>query len=336
MNYKIRDTNDFMFGTLPQFKNFEVYTGMEIYDILEDNIDILPMYKTKNLSISKQEYSVPTKLPKGFSKYKKFSLALKNKLDKRVWFNPSSIKQYSLTEKPNYRTEQGFSTTLIAEHYIRSIKTSNLFLFLKIPYEFLRDHLQYNVALANVQQYYQAIDTIEEITVENLIKMQDEYDLIFPDKIAYTGLNENKSSHSFIWRRDMFPYMVYSLSKYGYYNPIISTKQQVAFFGGTHRLTCGPAVKRDVPYLFLLPEALKNYEVLHFITPPCMLGGQEMLLRICMYKKTVEGWYIQEEQFKTSPTEFRLDELAAPTKTTYISVMAKLYANKTPDFTWIL
>lgn len=329
--YKVRDKNDFMFGTLPQFKNFEVYTGMEIYDILEDNINVLPKFKDRNLSIYKREYSIPIPVPKGFSKYKKFHLALQNKLDEDVWFDPSSPKQYSLVEKPGYRREQGFSTYLNSEHYIRSMKTSNLYLYLKIPYEFLREHLGYNVALANVQQYYQAIDTLDEITIPNIVKMQDEYDEIFPETIKYRGLSTVKAPYSYAWRRDMFPYMIYTLHKYGYYNPVMSSKQHVMFFGGTHRLACGPAVKRDVPYLLLLQENPKQREYELAVTPPCMIGGREMLLKVYIHQKKVEGWYIHEDEFRTDPKLFRVDELTPPTTTGIITSIHRAYQDKEPD-----
>ena len=329
--YKFKDKNDFIFGTLPQFRNFEVYTGMEVYDILEDNIDILPKYKDRNISIFKKEYSVPIPVPKGFKKYRKFHLSLSNRLDEEVWFNPSSPKQHSLTQKPGYRREKGFHTYLNSEHYIRSMKTSNLYLYLKIPYEFLRDHLGYNVALANVQQYYQAIDTLEEITIPNIVKMQDEYDEVFPDTIKYEGHSTVKAPYSYIWRRDMFPYMVYTLYKYGYYNPVMSAKQNVVFFGGTHRLACGPAVKRDVPYLVLLQENRKNPEYELAVTPPCMVDGKEMLLKIHLYEKKIEGWYIKEEQFKTDPKLFRSDELTPPTTSGIVSSIYKVYKDKKPD-----
>lgn len=329
--YKIQDKNDFMFGTLPQFKNFEVYTGMEVYDILEDNIHLLPNFKTKNLTIRKKDYPIPISVPKGFSKYRKLHLTLTNKLDKEVWFNPSSPKQYSLTKKPGYRKEIGFATYLNSEHYIRSMKTNNLYLYFKIPYEFLREHLGYNIAFANIQQYYKAIDTLEEITVTSLIEMQDEYDEIYPDTIAYEGFSTSKAPYSYIWRRDMFPYMVYTLHKYGYYNPIMATKQNVMFFGGTHRLACGPAVKRDVPMLILLPEVAKQRDYHLAVTPACMIEGQEMLFKIYLYEKKIEGWYIHEEEFKTNKSNFRFDEIVPPSTTGIVTSIYRAYRDKEPD-----
>lgn len=329
--YSIQDTNDFMFNTLSEFKNFQLYSGMQVYDILEKNLYEFPKYQTDNLKLSLKKYRIPITTPKGTKPYSKFHIYLKDKTCPQVWHNPKSPKEFSVKAKPGYTPDQGFSTYLNCESHIRNLKTNNFYLYVKFPYQFLRDHIGANVALADTQKYYSAIDTVDELSVRSIIDMHDKYDEIYPEKITYEGKSQSKPPYFFKWRRDMFPYMIYSLSKYGYYNPIMSSKTQVLFYGGTHRLTCGPAVKRDVPYLILLGERFKKQSDLSFITPKIMVGGKEMFFNIDLNRTCINGWYIEEERLRSSNKFHRNDELAPPDNTGKIHLLADKYINTEPD-----
>ena len=289
--YKISDKNHFLFKSLDVFKNFELYSGLEIYDTLEKNKNVIKYTEVKNLRFEEIPYDVPiTRDNRGKITYRKTKLHTKEYDQPFLYHKPTDMNCYSLDEKPGYKRIQGFSSSYVNETYIRSIDTEDFYVYIQLPYRFLREHIGANIANADVQKYFKAIDTLKKITVENLIRMHSEFDEVYPEVSPFT--TKQKSEKIPIWRKDIFPYMVYTLSKYGFYNPIILNKAESIFKDGSHRLTCGAAVKRDVPVLLKILRKDLQYGRSSYVTAPVMLHNRLMLFQVCLIDREVRGWYI--------------------------------------------
>lgn len=288
--YKSENKNNFLFNTLEVFKNFNLYSGLELYDILEENKEIVKNSKIENLRFQELSYDVPITRLNGKVTYRKTKLNVKESKQTSLYHQPADMNCYSFDTKPGYRPVVGFDVNYVNESYIRKLNTEDFFLYIQLPYKFLRDHLGANIANADTQKYFKAIDTLPEITVENLIKMHDKYDEIFPELSPYT--TKRKFEPIPIWRKDIFPYMVYTLAKYGYYNPIIHTKQESLFKDGSHRLVCGAAVKKDVPVLLKIPRKYIKEGICPYITTPIMVGNRVMVLEVSLNDNNIKGWYV--------------------------------------------
>lgn len=284
--YKIKDENRYLNQGLSQLKDFEVYS---LYDIIRffDNYEFDLTTRSKqsdNPYFNLKRAVHPYHYIKQFKQpYKYIQMTMQ-------------VDKYKAFSRDKGEFSKGPGKTIAAqlrrEDSIRTLVYPSHYLYFKIPYEFILDHLERIFCPTDIPKLYEAFKDVDTSIFSNIIDTFEKYDNIF------TEIVETAKSKKPKWRFDVFPDMLYSMSKYGLGYPIINPSTSQIFFDGTHRLSCAPIAKIDYPILqYLAPK--KNVDEPYYIcTPPYFKGGKHLLLDYQIDREYIGGWFISTSLFQ--------------------------------------
>lgn len=278
--YKIKDENNYLNQGLSQFKLFEIFSLYDIirffdnyeYDLTTRSTETQDPYFVLRRGAHPYEYIQKFKQP-----YKYINMTMKVDTYKKFDRNKGEFsKAIAKSITAQLRREDSIRTLVYPSHYI----------YFKIPYEFIKENMERIFCPTDLPKLYSAF---ENVTIENFSSIINTFDKY--DKIHLEKFNGTKSK-KFIWRFDIFPDMLYSMSKYGLGYPLINPSTDQLLFDGTHRLACAPLAKIDYPVLQYIPPSADLASPYYICTPPFFKGGNHAVFDIQVGRKSIGGWFI--------------------------------------------
>lgn len=308
--YKITDRNTpYIHQSAFPFKSFEVTSGNAISKAIEYNIDSLYETGVEGWRLTKSQFGWPKGSYHRVFGLKMDVLTFQENVAQNYYYDSSNPKQYSKfkrTEKDQYR--EFFNFTGKNENNIRVFNSTDVFTYINFPNSFLKENLSRIICNANTQNFFKALEGYSATTVHDLIDLYDKYDDVYTDIEKYDGPNDSKPPYYYLWRRDLFFYMTYSLSKLGYYNPAISKKTGSLFFDGSHRLGVGTGLGLDYPIFIFLNDKNKISDGVYCtVTAGVCLNETPLLLEVNIPTKKIRGWEFSKEQIAEYCARFHND-----------------------------
>jgi len=307
----------FMGDGLEELDNFNIYGGTDLIEMLHTNVTtVIDASTTPNIdyNLEKSRYKAENDNQKQTSSSKFTQLTIETPpTSKEFYYNQGDIRLYSLTPiakdvnnlRNTWKPKNTISSKLIKESTIRDISTIDSFVYFTFPHKFINENLSQTLAstdLENTRLWYDLIK--HNLTIENMIKAKDIVDSIHSKTKKHpNGGNEYTPVDIYKWRFDLSFGMVYSIKKYGYYNPVINSSRQM-FFDGTHRLGYGAMVEKDVPYLQILPHSkdIKPNDSFFTFTPPFFRNNEHAIFLFDIKNKKIQVYFIKTNILKKSIT----------------------------------
>lgn len=335
--YKLNTNNTpFISKSSFNFNNFEMFSGVDLCRILEQNYNTVLNTTFDEWDVTGSTFGFPKANYTADYGVSMEVLTFQDRSNIPIYSDSTLPMQYSLTQRSSADTKyESITLSLNSEHYIRSFMTSDIFTYVNIPNKFLRDTLERIICNTDTQNFFSAIDTLESLTLHNLIDLYNKFDTVFTSKAKYFGKSEIKPPYYMKWRRDLFLPMVYSMSKLGYYNPVITKKHGSIFFDGSHRLGVGAALGFDYPILLPLSEKTKISDNTYVISTAGMFRNEtSILFEIDIVSKQMRGWEYSGEQMKTEfvRANYQDDEVLVLKQPAKISEYYKEFIKRDPDY----
>lgn len=288
--YKIKDENNYLNGGLTQFKLFEIFS---LYDIIRffDNYEY---DLTTRSDETKDPYYVLRRGGHPYNYIKKFKQPYK-------YINMTmKVDKYRRFDRTKGEFSKGTATNITAqlrrEDSIRTLVYPSHYLYFKIPYEFIKEHMERVYCPTDLPKLYEAFEGINPSKFSNIVDTFEKYDEIYPE------IFEGTKSKKHIWRFDIFPDMLYSMAKYGLGYPLINPSTDQLLFDGTHRLACAPLAKMDYPVLQYLTPHHDLSTPYYICSPPFFKGGTHALFDFQINRKYIGGWFISTSLFQSFGT----------------------------------
>lgn len=303
---------DFISDGFEKLYYFKIYNGTDLIETIHDNVSNLTESSTKDL----KEYQLEKyqgSAENDYNSSSKFSqLGIVSPKEDVYYYNEGDMQSYSLKpivsgsiRKKTWKSSDTLTSRLIKESTIRDISTIDSFVYFTFPYHFVNENLSKTLGSTNLEAtriWYNFIR--HNMTIGNMIMAKDIVDKSHPTTIKHpNGGNEYTPKDIYQWRFDLSFSMVYTIKKYGYYNPIINSGLQM-FYDGTHRLAYGSMVEKDVPYLQAIPQK-KEYNYLtskefFTITPPFFRNNEHAIFLFNLTTKKIKVYFIKTNVMKTS------------------------------------
>jgi len=332
--FKLRNNIRFFTkGVFPK-KGFSTYTGLDLINLLEDNLKVL---KTTDLPDHKHNIHLSDWNKKDVQIIpgaKKKEVDLIYVEDYKFYENPNKNDAHwiSLDYKEGWKQKHHFGATLNSEHYIRGIKNTFLYNYINIPGEFIRKYMTRIIAKTTYQRFVEAIKEYKGTKISKLILIYEKYDKLYNDKIEEIKGN-GRVNRTYAWRRDLFFYMTFTLKKLGYFNPVIDTNYTKLFFDGSHRLGVGSAVGYDVPVFTRITTKNVIDNKIWLITC-AYFDDKAAIFGVSNQERKVYGYWVTDKDmesyfFKNNSNEEII--LFSEQKIEFTEFILR-YSNKEPDF----
>ena len=286
--YYSQKENHFIGGGLGQLQNNNLYVSNHVIELLvqqENNI----MWLNNGEDFVVQKLSRVGEFPH-FQDYKITYTALNVsiKVD-------TKIKEFSrFIHKQTDTGKNVLTFPLVREDFIRPYYSPSLYIYVKIPWKFLRENLALNLGRADVQKYYRFMKGVDCGSYKAILDRIDEGDKLYPALLMPTGKKAYPQ-----WRASIFTSTQHSAYKYGFAYPLLNHNSSGIFFDGTHRLTLCPVIEKDYPVLINLNyQLLKEKKPIYFISPPLFKNNSSVILSVNPVTKEVGGWIRPVEDTK--------------------------------------
>jgi len=285
--YYYQNKNNFIYETLDELKLFNLYLHNEISDSFRKaEIDLLTA--DGPLEVIRKDVGISNPCISNFGK-KAHSIRLTERLPyKPVYMSPT---EYGINEE----MPGTLSFHIIREDHIRNLFTPAVFLYINIPYMFIRDNMITNLDNADLKKYFKVFNNFPDADLKRIVHLWRQGDIRYTEKVTFKK-NFPKVPK---WRVGMFSYMHYTVSKFGYGYPVMLNDSNLLFFDGSHRLCKSAVVQKDYPLLI----GLKNHsniinDNILSITPPWFKNNQIALFSINYKNKDIHGWFLNKDTAK--------------------------------------
>lgn len=286
--YKIQKDNHFIGGGLNQFQHGDLYLSNYIIELFaQQESNIMWLNNTDTFQVNKVtrvgEYPVFQQFDLVYS-----ALNVTVKIDTRI----KEFSRFLFKQVENGKEKLTFP--IVREDFIRPYYSPSIYMFVKVPWRFLKDNLVTNLGKADIQRYYKEMKGVDNTSFKSILTRVEEVDSKYPALISPTGKQAYPR-----WRSSMFLTTQHTVAKYGFGYPLLNTSLTSIFFDGTHRLTMCPVVEKDYPLLLNFNyQKLKTQEALYFISPPLFKNNSSVILRADLTTKQVGGWIKPVEETK--------------------------------------
>lgn len=284
----------FMSDSFSELNNFELYAGMDVINMIHDNKMSVNNTTNKPYNTCLQKGPMERNfINKDNMKY----ITFEEVVDGGYYKNESVKNKYSISNKPNYRCEDNILCNLIDETYIRNVSTTAVYMYISIPYKFINDNLISTIGKTDLRKARIWFDSIEEGNgIRDMIEKINIGDDLFPDTIPYNGTVKKKPKEFYKWRADMDLGLVYSINKYGYYNPVINVTEDVIFFDGTHRIAYGAMTGKSVPFIQKMPVKNGKVSDVILLSPPFFRDNSCAVFLFSKDTESVKVWFLSGDE----------------------------------------
>ncbi len=282
--YYYQNKNNFIYETLDELKLFDLYLHNEISHFFKKaEIDLLTAKGP--LKVFRQDVSAP--LP-WMEKYGVQSHGIR--FSEMLPYKPLRVNTTEYTI--DYERPGPLEFTIIREDHIRNLYTPAIYLYVNIPYTFIKNNMTSNLDHADLKKYYRVFNNFPDADLKRIVHLWREGDTRYTEKVTFKE-NQPKVPK---WRVGMFCYMHYTVSKFGYGYPVMLNDSTQLFYDGSHRLCKSAAVQRDYPLLIgINPHSKIIDDNLLAITPPWFKNNQIALFSINYKNKDIHGWFLDKE-----------------------------------------
>lgn len=332
--FKYKNNLKFFTQGVFQKKGFKTYTGLDIINLLENNLRVLnttdlPDHKVKiyNRDWHKKDVQI---IPGAQKKL----VDIVYIEDYKFYENPNhqDANWISLDYREGWKQKHHFGATLNSEHYIRGMKNIFLYNYILIPGEFICKYMTRIIAKTDYQKFVHAMKEYKSNKINKLIQIYEKYDKVYNDVIEEIK-GDGRVNKTYSWRRDLFFYMTFTLKKLGYFNPVVDTNYTKLFFDGSHRLGVGSAVGYDVPIFTRVTSSNIIDNKLWLIT--CgYFDNRAAIFGVSNEDRKIYGYWVKEEDMKNHFKVNRGPEqiLLFAEQTISFSEFINKYSSLEPDF----
>lgn len=288
--YYYQNKNNFIGNTLDELKLFNTYLTHEILELF-NKAEIQLLTGMYPFSVKKYNFAFERPFFQRFSK-KAHGLLITEDID----FGCYRMNRWEigLNDAPSGY----FNLKIVREDHIRVMEAPGVFVYLNIPYKFLRENLVSNLAGTDLPKFFEAFDNNKSDNLKEVIQLWDHYDKKYP-KLQSNGKKPPYQFDVPSWRAGMFLGMQYSLAKFGFGYPIILGNSDLMFYHGSHRLSKCPVVKKDYPILLGFREHSKFIgDSVITITPPWFKDDNIAMFDINYKTKKIQGWFLDKTKTK--------------------------------------
>lgn len=306
--YKIQQENHFLDQGLPElelYKHYSLYQLIRYFDFYEERLVTAESLQHPELiapvTVTSAIKNDPSSRRFGLKwKYLIWKILVKN------WVKFDRAKGNFVFEK-EYENDSTIQVNLAREDFIRELDYPSHYIYIKIPHQFLKNHLSTNIGNPNLDTFYKAFSKVNCNNFSSIVSTFQKTDIKNREKINPYGRNKPKPNllgidpgqklPRYKWRSDMFPDMIHSISKYGYGYPVIIAAKNNALLDGSHRMSVAPVVKKDLPVLLNLQES-EHFDTgtpIHYITPG-WFRSRHLVLEVTRGKKYTGGYLLSSEE----------------------------------------
>lgn len=308
--YKIQQENHFIDKGLPElelFKHYSLYQIIKFFDFYEERLVCAESLQdpliTSPITITSQHRNDPSTFRFGLKwKTLTWNILIKD----FIKFNRN---------KGNFVFGKDYSDSMIhkiplhREDFIRELKYPSHYIYIKLPHLFLRNHLSTNIGNPHLETFYKVFSKVNCNSYKNIINTFQKNDIKNREKINpygrdkpkpnLLGASSNQKLPRYRWRADMFPDMLYSVTKYGYGYPVIVSDKNNTLLDGSHRLSVAPIAKKDLPLLLNLQQVdhFSSKQPIHYITP-AWFRHRHLVLDIARNRNFIYGTLMTPEDLK--------------------------------------
>ena len=280
--YRYQNTNNFLAGGLSELKLFHYYDSPRLVRYFDHYQQQLVDSSCFEMPVNPAlgDYS-PNELQQYNLKNQYFEITIRPSVP---FYSDSNLTdKYNLEKRQDTSLEcQFLSYTFRREDHIRTIEYPSIFVYLNIPYEFLRDNLSTQKRGADLNKVY---NELQDVDLSDFVAVLKAF-----------SRGDKKYGEESNWRTGVAPDMITTADKFGFGYPVMNGDIQMALFNGSHRLSVSPLVSRDFPLLQVMPREYKRGKDRSFFitTPPYFNDNQMALIEIDIDRKTVGGWFIHK------------------------------------------
>lgn len=316
--YKIEKENNYIANSLNELHLFEVYSLYQIIRYFDFHEERLVAHNFSNdrvkSSISLNASVINEGHMKPFQHLEKL-LTFHIKTENFVPFD-RKLGNFQFGPKgtlKNPKTET-FHLQLYREDMIRRLQYPSYFIYFKIPYKFLLNHLTTIICSTDLPKFFRVFKDVDCSDYGNIVHAFREGDKKYVKRELPGGSVRSLTGNTtqggkaarFMWRADMFPKMLHSMAKFGYGYPAIHTGTRI-LFDGSHRLASAAVVEKDYPMLLELDASGYKPDKHFYVTTPPWFDKRHVVLRIQPDSDHIAGFFVTVQEgekyfkYKDSP-----------------------------------